>query len=334
MQPKPRTKHQAIPLPVPATPPNEAGWSFAALLSVFTASLLIWMRRLGVHPADVEDATQEALVEAWQRASTLPMGQDEAQHEMFRIAGKIAQRCRRQAARLVCVDELDAVDPRDTEAWIAARTLWLTALYRLDEPARVLIIARHIDGRTFKDIGVEMGKEEETARQRVKVAEKKLQAELDKLMGRDNKDKRGAAAMGLGFALDPFDRAVFRAILDVEEEFGLAPPPASTVRPKVTAKPWPWQTFPMGTLAIALFVVPGQGWRTEALYAEKIGNIPLPTVDVRAATRAPEEKRAPLEPPLPRKHVTNLSHTAPRLSDKGAAIVNNLRKTRSALASP
>lgn len=292
------------------------------------------MRRLGVHPADVEDATQEALVEAWQRASTLPVGQDEAQLEMFRIAAKMAQRSRRHAARLVFVDELDAADPRDTEAWIAARTLWLTALYRLDEPARILIIARHIDGRTFKDIGAEMGKEEETARQRVKVAEKKLQAELDKLMGRDNKDKCGAAAMGLNFTLDPFDRAVFRAILDVEEEFGLAPPPASTVRPKVTAKPWPWQYFPMGGLAIALFLVPGQGWRTEALYAAKIGNISLPKVDIRAATRTPEENHSPVEPPLPRKPVVNPARTAPGLSDKGVAIVNSLRKSPNALASP
>lgn len=291
------------------------------------------MRRLGVHPADVEDATQEALVEAWQRASTLPLAQDEARHEMFRIAAKIAQRCRRQAARLVCVDALDAADPRDAEAWIAARTLWLTALYRLDEPTRALIISRHIDERTFKDIGAEMGKEEETARQRVKVAEKKLQAELDKLMGRD-KDKRGAAAMGVGFTLDPFDRAVFRAILDVEEEFGLAPPPASTVRPKVTAKPWPWQCLPTGILAITLFLVPGQGWRTEALYAEKIGNSPLPTVDVRAATRTPEENDSPLEPPLPQKTVTTPARVTPRLSNKGAAIVNSLRKTPSALASP
>lgn len=289
------------------------------------------MRKLGVHPADVEDATQEALVEAWQRASTLPVGQDEAQHEMFRIAAKMAQRSRRHAARLVCVNELELTDPHDTEAWIAARRLWLTALVRLDEPARLLIIARHIDGRTFKDIGAEMGKEEETTRQRVKVAEKKLQAELDKLMGRDDKAKRGAAAMGLGFTLDPFDRAVFRAILDVEEEFGLAPPPASTVRPKVAAKPWPWQYFPMGILAIALFLVPGQGWRTEVLYAEKIGSIPLPTVQVRAATRTPEGKRVPLESPLPRKHVTNFSRPAPALNVNEAEIMNDLRNARGAL---
>jgi RNA polymerase sigma factor (sigma-70 family) len=289
---------------------------------------------LGVHPADVEDATQEALVEAWQRASTLPVGQDEAQHEMFRIAAKMAQRSRRHAARLVCVNELELTDPHDTEAWIAARRLWLTALVRLDEPERLLIISRHIDGRTFKDIGAEMGKEEETARQRVKVAEKKLQAELDKLMGRDDKAKRGAAAMGLGFTLDPFDRAVFRAILDVEEEFGLAPPPASTVRPKVAAKPWPWQYFPMGILAITLFLVPGQGWRTEVLYAEKIGSIPLPTVQVRTATRTPEENHSPVEPSLPRKPVVNPARTVPRLSDKGVAIVNSLRKTPSALSSP
>jgi hypothetical protein len=178
-----------------------------------------------------------------------------------------------------------------------------------------------------------MNEKEDTNRKRVHVADKKLREELDKLMGGDKKAKRGAVALGAGMVLDPFDRAVFRAILDVEEEFGLAPPPASTVRPKVTSKPWPWQCLPTGILAIALFLVPGQGWRTEVLYAEKIGNIPLPMVDVHAATQTPVEKRAPLESPLPRKPVTNLSRPVPVLNANAAEIMNNLRTVRTALPS-
>lgn len=284
------------------------------------------MRQLGVPPADVEDAKQEALIEAWQRASTLPIAQDEARHEMFRIAAKIAQRCRRQAARSVCVDGVDVVDSRDTEAWIAARMLWFEALYRLDEPSRRLIIARHIDGRTCKDIGAEMGKEEETTRQRVKVAEKKLQAEIDKLLGKDKKENRSSVAMGLGFVLDPFDRAVFRAILDVEEEFGLALPPASEVCPKVTAKPWPWQCFPMGILAVALFSVPGQGWRTDALYAEKLGDIPLPRVTIRAAMKSQEPESSNTAAPSPRKTTLPRWEVVRAMQKEDAAIAKKLRQ--------
>jgi hypothetical protein len=112
---------------------------------------------------------------------------------------------------------LEVTDLRDFEGWIAARMLWLEALHRLDEPTRELLIAHRIDERTYEQIGAEMDEKPRKIRQRVNVAEEKLQQELDKLMGKDKKGKRGAVAMGVGFALDPFDRAVFRAILDVEE---------------------------------------------------------------------------------------------------------------------
>jgi fumarylacetoacetate (FAA) hydrolase family protein len=81
-----------------------------------------------------------------------------------------------------------------------------------------------------------MREKEDTIRNRVNVSDKELREALDKLLGKD-KDRNGSsAAMGESFVLDPFDRAVFRAILEVEEEFGLGPPPASTVRPKGTTK--------------------------------------------------------------------------------------------------
>ncbi len=319
---KSRTKHHAALRTVSATLPDESGWSFAVLQSVFTASLLVWMRKFRVRPADVEDATQEALVEAWQNVATLPTTHDEARREMLRIAAKIAQRWRRQAARLVCVDDLELTDPRDVEAWIAARMLWFEALYRLDEPTRALLIARKIDERTCKAIGAEMNKDEETIRRHGIEAERKLRAELDKLLGKD--ENRSSAAMGLGFALDPFDRAVFRAILDVEEEFGLGAPPDSGVRPKVASKPWPWQYFPMGILAVALFLVPGQGWHTEPLYAAKFGSIPLPTIHVRAAKQTPQEARSDTREPLPRKMASSTRQVVPALTKGNPAIVKQL----------
>ena len=71
----------------------------------------------------------------------------------------------------------------------------------------------------------------------VNISDERLREELDKLMGKGRKGKPGAEDGESGFALDPFDRAVFRAILDVEEQFGLVPPPVSEVRRKVTKKP-------------------------------------------------------------------------------------------------
>jgi len=283
------------------------------------------MARFGVRVADVEDATQEALVEAWQGLSGIPMSHEKARYQMLRIAVKIAQRWRRYGARLICADEVHVPDPRDAEAWIAARMLWLEALYRLDEPTRRLLIAYMIDERTYQEIGAEMGENEDTIRKRVKVADKKLREELDKLLGDDKHRKGGSgAAMGAGLALDPFDRAVFRAILDVEEEFGLGPSPASTVRPKVPAKPWSWQYFPMGILAIALFLVPGQGFRTEALYAAKFGTVPLPTVEVRSGMQMPQQAPSDTRDPLPRKMASEPHDAVPRLSKADAARVKQL----------
>jgi DNA-directed RNA polymerase specialized sigma24 family protein len=282
------------------------------------------MRRFGVRPADVEDATQDALTEAWQGLSALPLGQDDARREMLRLAGKVAQRWRREATRLVCVGEWEARDTRNVEEWIAARMLWLEALSRLDEGSRKLLIAYQIDGHTYAEIGAEMREKDDTIRKRVNVADKKLREELDKLLGNDKDRNASSAAMGVGFALDPFDRAVFRAILDVEEEFGLGPPPASAVRPKVSTKPWRWQYFPMGILAVALFLVPGQGSRTEALYAVKMGNIPLPSINVRAATQTPQEARSDTREPLPPKTATRGRGAVPGLTPKDAAIVENL----------
>ncbi len=289
------------------------------------------MRKFGVRTEDVQDATQEALVEAWQGLAEIPAAEHKAREQMLRIVAKVAQRTRRRAARLVCVDELESPDLRDFDAWIATRMLWLEALSRLDEPTRKLLVAYKIDERTYEQIGAEMDEKPRKIRQRVNVAEEKLQQELDKLMGKDNKGKRGAAAMGVGFTLDPFDRAVFRAILDVEEEFGLAPPPVSTVRPKVPAKPWAWQCFPVGLLALALFFVPGQGWRTEALYAEKIGQVSLPSVEVRAAMRASDQARLPLQTSLPRTNAIQVSKESPTLNDNGAAIVKKMGNPLGAL---
>lgn len=110
---------------------------------------------------------QDALFEAWRDLATFPADKSKARFEMFRVASRVAQRYRRRAAKTVYVDELEVRDSRDIEAWIAARVLWLEALGKLDDSSRDLIIAYHIDGRTYKQIGAELGEKEDTTRRRI-----------------------------------------------------------------------------------------------------------------------------------------------------------------------
>ncbi len=325
--PSSATHRMMDPRTVQATPPDESEWSFPALMAAFGASLPFWMRRFGVQPSEAKDATQDALIEAWQGLSKFPAARDQARHEMLRVVSRVAQRYRRRAARLVYVDELEARDSRDVEAWIAARMLWLEALYRLDEPSRALLIAYLIDERTHKQIGDAMGKKEDAIRKRVKVAEAKLREELEKLLGKNKRRNGLGISTGVVFVFDPFDRAVLRTILDVEEEFDIDTAPASSVRPKARTNSWPWQCVPTGVLAAALFLVPGQGWRTEPLSAAKMGNPLLSAIEVRSDVSRRNGKNSSATPdPFPRK--TNLEdrQAQPALSAKDAAIVKKLRE--------
>ncbi len=72
---------------VQATPPDEPGWSFAALRMAFGASLSRWMHtRFRVHSSDVEDAVQDALFEAWRDLAAFPADREKARYEMVREA--------------------------------------------------------------------------------------------------------------------------------------------------------------------------------------------------------------------------------------------------------
>ena len=312
-----------------ATPPDESGWSFSALRTAFSASLLHWMRRFRVHPSEVEDAVQDALFEAWRSLATFPADKDKARYEMLRVASRVAQRYRRRAARIEYVEALEVRDSRDVEAWIAARALWLEALLRLDERSRDLLLAYHVDGRTHKQIGADLRKKEDTIRKRVDVAEGKLRKEIEKLLGKEHDRKGLFPASGLVIVFDPFDRATIRAILDVEDEFGFDVPPPSSIRPQIATNSWPWQYVPMGLLAVALFLVPGQGWRTEALYAAKMGILPVPVVEVRSDVPLHRSENSQQEPePLPRKTNRQDRHPLPVLSAEDAEIVKKLHEAR------
>jgi hypothetical protein len=72
-------------------------------------------------------------------------------------------------------------------------------------------------------------------------------------------------------------------------------------------------------------MVPGQGSRPQALYAAKMGTIPLPTVDVHAATQTPQEARSDTPEPLPQKTISAHRNESPALRKEDAAIVKKLR---------
>lgn len=317
--------------PVAATTPDESGRSFTALLEIFAVLLPRSLRRLGIHGMNLDDAIQEVIVEVWQDRHEISTDTEKARREVFRVALRVADRVRwhaeREQERSVNIDDINLPDPQNVEAWIDARMLILEALHNLDESTRTLIISREFDGCTYAEIGAPMGEEEDTIRKRVTVANEKLAREVGKLLGnRKKRNHSSGAFMALGLAFDPFDRAVFRAILDAETQW--TQPPESGVRPVSTPNVAPFSSAPMVVLLGALAMVPAETSGSIPLELAKFGDVRLPDIVFELPHNKPGPMTSVATPGtrvvLPRKTPVRPAAAPPKLDQE---TLTSLRRT-------
>jgi RNA polymerase sigma factor (sigma-70 family) len=303
--------------PVAATTPDESGRSFTALLDIFAVLLPRSLRRLGIHGVNLDDAIQEVIVEVWQGRHELPTDTENARREVFRVALRVAERLRwhaeQEKERSINIDDVHLPDPQNIEAWIDARMLVFEALHNLDDSTRTLIISREIDGNTYAEIGATMGEKEDTIRKRVAIATEKFTREINRLLGNRKKQNHSSGAfMALGLEFDPFDRAVFRAILDAEAQW--TQPPESGVRPVSTSNMAPFSSASMAVLLGALAMLPAETSRPTPLELAKFGDVRLPDIVFELPPNPPGPMTSVATPGtrvvLPRK--TPIRPTAPR----------------------
>lgn len=192
-----------------------------ALVAKFTKVLPGWLRRSGVHRADLGDAVQEALVAVLLKFRDCPddVSMDEAatRDDLMRIVSNVALRLRRQAQREK--DRFTSIDGgvsevRDEEAWVETRVVLLGALENLDEPARALIYAHEIEGRTNVEIAATLKLKEDAVEKRVSGAKQRLRVEIEQLEQGRIRKHRAACLLLLGLGFDPLDRALFGAVYE------------------------------------------------------------------------------------------------------------------------
>ena len=223
----------------------------------FTKVLPGWLRRCGVQRVDLDDAVQEALAAALVKLRELPsdvrMDDAAARHELMRIVSNVALRARRHAQRegerYVSVAHIEMPTARDEEMWVDARMVILAAIEKLDEPARALIYAHEIEGKTYAEIAATLKVKEDAAEKRVVFAKQRLRAEIERIERGRTRTLHVKSTMPVGLGFDSFDRAVLGALHEVL--FG-KPIPLGLPKMQSFVRP----TFPTSVLVGALALAP------------------------------------------------------------------------------
>lgn len=307
---KPDESKPDVEIPESAQACNELESPYQKLLNAYEASLPRWLSRLGLRGVQIEDAKQEVLFELWQHRHEISHDETEARKELTRIAATVARRHKRQNERHPLCEEADLPDPRNIEAKIAARALWVEAAKGIDEKSRKLIIARQLECRSFVEIAKELGEKPDTIRMRVEVANKKLQKELRRLLGKPKKRNGSSSeSAAIIFALTPLDRAVLRTMLEAEEQV-----PQSTLvskRRTIASKGSFFSGMPMSVLVGALVMLPAETPNASPPQAEKCFNAPLPAVVVTVEAPVPTVPIPPPPQPIEVPPERQARHAAP-----------------------
>lgn len=266
---------------VAATAPGESGWSAQTLMDAFGKKLPWWLRKMGVHDNEIEDAFQEVFIEVLNELHKIPADSAEAKEELIRLASRVA--CRRKRAmhrNELHVSDIETHDPINREDWIATRMLWAEAINVLDERAKKLFIAHDIEGRSYASIAAEMGEKEDTIEKRGAKVKARLRAEILRLLGKDAK-RNGTPNSSLAFifGLSAFDRALFRTLFELDEQHSPAPP-ISSVRPSVPTG-WTSSGVSMAVLVGVMLMLPAKPSSSTGALTATMSDLSLPTIVVK-----------------------------------------------------
>lgn len=177
-----------VPTDGPDRPLPSEDASFRAIFQREARYVWATLRRLGVHPADLEDLTQEVMF----RVYRLLPGYDASRPMrpwLFGIAHRVAAEYRRHRRRHpevpTAFDDRDAAPaPGDTEAEVAARqarALVERALLAVEVDRRAVFILHDLDGCPVPDIARTLEIPLNTAYSRLRLAREEFRAEVARL---------------------------------------------------------------------------------------------------------------------------------------------------------
>lgn len=170
----------------PALPSEDAG--FRALFHREAGYVWATLRRLGVHPSDVEDVTQEVMLRVFRLQGEYDPSRP-LRPWIFGIAHRVAAEWRRHRRRHpedpTAFEDRDLVSTRgDAEAEVAARqakALVERALLAVEVDHRAVFILHDLEGCPAPDIARTLEIPVNTAYSRLRLAREEFRAEVARL---------------------------------------------------------------------------------------------------------------------------------------------------------
>jgi RNA polymerase sigma-70 factor (ECF subfamily) len=151
----------------------------------------VWssLRRLGVHPAHLEDTAHDVFITAWRKLSDYDPARP-LKPWLFGIAFRVASDFRERASvrREVQGEEVERVDERPTaDALIheqQRRALVRRALEAIPVERRAVFIMHELDGAPIPEVASALDVPLNTAYSRLRLARRDFEAEVQRLQGK------------------------------------------------------------------------------------------------------------------------------------------------------
>jgi RNA polymerase sigma-70 factor, ECF subfamily len=174
----------------PSSPSHSTELRFRALVEENTEFVWRSLRRLGVRPADVDDALQEVFVVAARRLADIASGRDRS--FLFGIAARVASTRRRTTRRRpedgeAGLDEKpsDDPDPEELSELRRARPVLQQILDAMSDDCRAVFILAELEELSTREIAEVLGIPQGTASSRLRSAREDFHAAVRRLAAQD-----------------------------------------------------------------------------------------------------------------------------------------------------